>query len=135
MLLLGVSLWYAWLAQSTSTYVTRYGETQTILLPDSSTVLLNANSRLTLSTDWTDTREVWLEGEAFFRVRKIKRITSPASAEHVKFIVRTDRLNVEVLGTEFNVRQRSEKTAVLLKSRTGSSQSAKPAGHAEYATR
>ena len=116
LLLLGVSLWYAWLAQNTSTYVTRYGETQTILLPDSSTVLLNANSRLTLSTDWTDTREVWLEGEAFFRVRKIKRITSPASAEHVKFIVRTDRLNVEVLGTEFNVRQRSEKTAVLLKS-------------------
>ena len=87
----GVSLWYAWLAQSTSTYVTRYGETQTILLPDSSTVLLNANSRLTLSTDWTDTREVWLEGEAFFRVRKIKRNTSSAFAEHVKFIVRTDR--------------------------------------------
>ena len=116
LLLLGVSLWYAWLAQSTSTYVTRYGETQTILLPDSSTVLLNANSRLTLSTDWTDTREVWLEGEAFFRVRKIKRSISSASATPVKFIVRTDRLNVEVLGTEFNVRQRPETTAVLLKS-------------------
>ena len=116
LLLLGGSFLYVWLTESATTYATDYGETKTVVLPDSSTVILNANSRLTLSADWTDTREVWLEGEAFFRVRKIKRSISSASATPVKFIVRTDRLNVEVLGTEFNVRQRPETTAVLLKS-------------------
>ena len=116
LLLLGGIFLYTWLREEAITYATDYGETKTVVLPDSSTVILNANSRLTLSDDWSQMREVWLEGEAYFQVNKIKNATLPASEEYIKFVVRTDRLNVEVLGTEFNVRQRPEKTAVLLKS-------------------
>ena len=116
LLLLGGSFLYTWLTESTTTYATDYGETKTVVLPDSSTVFLNANSRLTLSDDWSQTREVWLEGEAYFQVNKVKNATHPVSQAYIKFVVRTERLNVEVIGTEFNVRQRPEKTAVLLKS-------------------
>jgi ferric-dicitrate binding protein FerR (iron transport regulator) len=119
LLLLSVSLWYAWLAQPV-VYTTHYGETKTVLLPDSSTVVLNGNSTLTLAADWTSDREVWLEGEAFFHVTKRnvpqqgRSLTS--SDEYRKFTVHANALNVEVLGTEFNVRQWSEQTSVVLKS-------------------
>ncbi len=119
LLLLSVSLWYAWLEQPV-VYTTHYGETKTVLLPDSSTVVLNGNSTLTLAADWTSDREVWLEGEAFFHVTKRnvpqhdRSLTS--SGEYRKFTVHANALNVEVLGTEFNVSQRSEQTSVVLKS-------------------
>src|SRR5688572_19994673 len=51
-------------------YRTAFGETKTITLPDSSTVILNSNSVLRLKSAWkaTTPREVWLDGEAFFSV-------------------------------------------------------------------
>lgn len=92
-----------------SEYRTEYGEQQTIQLPDGSTVQLNANSTLTLDERWdTNTRrEVWLEGEAYFSVEK-----KPAT--QAKFVVRTPGLNVEVLGTQFNVNTKEETTQVVL---------------------
>ncbi len=98
-------------------YATGFGETQQIVLPDSSVVILNANSRLTLSPAWEDwqhtkktetLREVWLEGEAFFEVY---HLAHPAPS---KFIVHTNNLQVEVLGTKFNVNTRRNKTQVVL---------------------
>lgn len=90
-------------------YRTGYGEQQTVELPDGSTVQLNAHSRLTLDERWDTNarREVWLEGEAYFSVEK--KPTTKA-----KFIVRTPGLDVEVLGTQFNVNTQEEITQVAL---------------------
>ncbi len=78
-------------------------EIKTIVLPDSSRVVLNANSSIIYPTDLlsSGTREVWLEGEAFFNVKHIEAKDQPAQ----RFIVHTGDLNVEVLGTAFNIRK------------------------------
>lgn len=94
-----------------------YGETRHIILPDGSEVTLNANSSITYFDNWSDdenesnadfVRQVWLEGEAFFSVQ---RHDIPQ-----RFVVFTDDLDVEVLGTTFNVNSRRDRTQVLLKS-------------------
>ena len=94
---------------SLTEYRTDYGQQQTILLPDGSTVQLNADSKLILDEDWdADTRrEVWLEGEAYFSVEK-KPVTQ------AKFVVHAEQLTVEVLGTQFNVNTKEEATQVTL---------------------
>lgn len=66
-----------------------------IVLPDSSTVWLNANARLTYPRSFEDVnRKVDISGEAFFQVRR---------NEKQPFIVNLGKLQVEVLGTSFNV--------------------------------
>ena len=87
---------------------TGFKEVKTIVLPDSSEVILNANSSLTYSFERGShqDRELNLTGNAFFKVRK--------KSDLRKFIVRTNGLAVEVLGTEFNVDARSKATAVVL---------------------
>ena len=66
-----------------------------IVLPDSSTVWLNANARLVYPRSFEDVnRKVSISGEAFFQVRKDK---------NHPFIVDIGKLQVEVLGTSFNV--------------------------------
>ncbi|MEJ7645549.1 MAG: FecR domain-containing protein [Chryseolinea sp.] len=89
-------------------YSTGYGMTKNIMLEDGSEVTLNANSTLKvpreIATD--DLREVWIDGEAFFSIAK--------RSNHVRFQVHTDNLNVEVLGTKFNVNNRRGKTEVVL---------------------
>ncbi len=71
------------------------GQKSQIKLPDGSTVWLNAESTLTYSGNFSTTfREVKLEGEAFF---EIKRDTLRP------FFVNTEKLQVSVLGTGFNV--------------------------------
>ncbi|GAA4271681.1 FecR domain-containing protein [Aquimarina gracilis] len=80
----------------TKNIVTKYGDQETIVLPDGSIAVLNSNSRLTYSKKFSDsTRTVTLVGEAFF---DIKRDTTKP------FIVKTEHLNVRVLGTSFNVK-------------------------------
>ena len=90
---------------------TAYGETKTFTLPDGSSVVLNANSRLTLMSDWNErtTREIWLDGEAFFSVVH--------TANDQLFKVNTQEgVTVEVLGTTFNVYNRTKETKVVLNS-------------------
>jgi len=88
---------------------TGYGEIKNIILPDSSVVTLNANSSMRMPEQWTDAdgRQVWLEGEAYFQVRK-----KPSTVE--KFVVHTRQVDVEVLGTRFNVNTRREQAVVSL---------------------
>lgn len=88
---------------------TGYGEIKNILLPDSSVVILNANSSLRMSSSWTETggRQVCLEGEAYFQVQK-----KASTAE--KFVVHTKEVDVEVLGTKFNVNTRRQRAVVSL---------------------
>ncbi|MCF0071175.1 FecR domain-containing protein [Dyadobacter sp. CY261] len=92
-------------------YHTAFGESRRVLLPDGSLVTLNANSSLRVADRWgrRTEREVWLEGEAFFSVSKLKK-----AGHAVKFTVHTHDLNVEVRGTEFNVNTRQDQTRVVL---------------------
>ena len=67
-----------------------------LLLPDGTSVWLNSDSKLTYDEHFGEnTREVTLEGEAFFDVAK-----NPAHP----FIVHTTGIDVRVLGTAFNVK-------------------------------
>ncbi len=90
-------------------YVTSHGEWKEITLPDGSVVELNANTQLSLTDEWDEgiTRRVWLKGEAFFKVKKIP-------ATNAKFTVITKDLEVDVLGTHFNVNTRNDHTEVFL---------------------
>lgn len=108
-ILLAASLW--WFNSSNDLYEiqTGYGERRTITLPDNSQVILNGNSALKYSCNWdaTSPREVWLEGEGFFSVTH--------TASNQKFIVHgSGELNVEVLGTKFNMKTRNEASEVML---------------------
>ncbi len=67
-----------------------------IRLPDNSMVILKPRSKLTYSSAFKkETRDVYLEGEAFFEVSK---------DENKPFIVHADELITKVLGTSFSVR-------------------------------
>ncbi|HET6544431.1 MAG TPA: FecR domain-containing protein [Chryseolinea sp.] len=90
------------------TYSAEYGMIKSVMLEDGSTVTLCANSSIKILRDFMDhdNREVWIKGEAFFEVSK--------KANRMKFIVHTDNLDVEVLGTKFNVNNRRGKTEVIL---------------------
>jgi transmembrane sensor len=91
---------------------TEYQQRKQLTLPDGSVVTLNANTKIKVSDNWSDenTREVWLDGEAFFEV--VKKPNTGAA----KFVVHTPQLNVEVLGTAFNVKARRGATEVVLQS-------------------
>ena len=92
-------------------YQTAFGENKQLTLYDGSTVTLNAHSQLWLPSRyaWRTERIVELAGEAYFAVTK-----QPSPDGYRKFIVRTSRVSVEVLGTRFNLYARSQRTAVLL---------------------
>lgn len=99
------------------TIETEYGKIKTILLPDSSTIILNAHSEIKYNKHWQTgkIREVWLNGEAFFSVKHFNNNPRQIKA-YEQFIVHTKDLDIEVLGTSFNVRQRRGKTEVVLQS-------------------
>jgi ferric-dicitrate binding protein FerR (iron transport regulator) len=101
---------------TTVRYTTAYGETREVTLPDSSVVVLNANSSLRYPSDWAGNadREVWLDGEAYFSVRKASPSRPDRSRSRIKFTVHTPDLNVEVLGTQFTVSKRHTRTLVTL---------------------
>ena len=88
-----VALGLLYVMTLSSQYQTSFGEQLAVLLPDNSTVKLNANSKLKYKTlNWKSKRRLELEGEAFFDVEKGQ-----------SFKVFTNLGLVEVLGTEFNV--------------------------------
>jgi transmembrane sensor len=85
------------------------GQRLTFMLPDSSTVVLNSGSEVKYSSDFGKQRDIWLEGEAFFKVAK--NSDSP-------FIVHTNDFDVKVLGTEFNINSNAmDQTVSLAKGR------------------
>ncbi|RRQ49271.1 DUF4974 domain-containing protein [Maribacter algicola] len=78
------------------TISTSFAENTEITLPDSSEILLNAESKVSYSEkNWDTKRAISLDGEAFFKVAKGK-----------KFTVTTQQGTVTVLGTQFNVENR-----------------------------
>ncbi|MEO3403443.1 FecR family protein [Mucilaginibacter sp. CAU 1740] len=81
----------AW--QNKNTFVR---EKSSIVLADGTRITLNSKSSLRYPTNFTGkTREVYLSGEAFFDVHK--------DHEH-PFIIHTEKMNIKVLGTAFNVK-------------------------------
>jgi ferric-dicitrate binding protein FerR (iron transport regulator) len=79
-----------------TTVSSQLAEVKTHVLPDGSTVTLNAGSSLEFPTyRWSGNRTVILEGEAFFQVTKGSTFT-----------VKNEQATVTVLGTSFNVKAR-----------------------------
>ncbi len=72
-----------------------FGKKSEILLADGTRVWINAGSRLAFPSKFTKkNREVYLEGEAYFEVTK---------NEAQPFIVKTEEVDIKVLGTHFDV--------------------------------
>lgn len=87
---------FLYLSNLNETISTEYAENKNITLPDTSEVILNAESELAYSEKkWGTNRNVKLKGEAYFKVAKGK-----------KFTVATTQGMVTVLGTQFNVETR-----------------------------
>ena len=77
-----------------------------LVLSDGTRVWMNARSRLVYPVAFGDTREVELEGEAYFEVTR---------DENRPFIVHAGQVAVKVLGTEFNVNTcRKQKVQTVL---------------------
>lgn len=75
-------------------YATK-ADVQEIRLPDGSRIWLNAGSRLRYDTAFSNgSREIWLQGEAFFDV---------APVADKQFLVHSGNITTAVLGTSFNI--------------------------------
>ncbi len=87
---------------SDSKISTHYAETKMIYLPDGSSVFLQADSKISFNEKrWNTERDVKLEGEAYFSVKKGSTFT-----------VKTKNGNIKVLGTRFNVLSRAKSFVV-----------------------
>lgn len=91
-----------------TTFNSTYGTISQYKLPDGSQVTLNANSHITINKEWKEgkDREVWLQGEAFFKVEKTQAKN--------RFIVHTNNMDIIVTGTQFNAISRDDESSVLL---------------------
>ena len=87
---------------NTTSQLADAGARTEFLLPDNSTVLLNAGSSAEFKANkWNDEREVELNGEGYFKVAKGKT-----------FDVKTVLGTVTVIGTQFNVKARDNRFEV-----------------------
>lgn len=82
----------------TINYKSGIGEQKKNALLDGSEVFINANSSLTYKKNFKTNRVLFLNGEAFFKVKKEKK----------PFIVKTKNGIVKVLGTQFTVVSRDD---------------------------
>jgi len=82
-------------------------ENKEVVLSDGSKVTLNTNSSISFFENYKDNsqRYLTLKGEGFFKIKKNR--TKP-------FIVKTNGLTTEVLGTEFNVKVQDVETVVTV---------------------
>lgn len=100
--LAGIGAWKTGLLQklpgSEVAYIQVYtgqGEVKQIILPDSTVVWLNANSRLSYHPSFTTRRSLQLSGEALFDVR--------ADDKHPFAVLTGDSVLTTVLGTSFTI--------------------------------
>lgn len=77
---------------------------KTIQMPDGSTIILNNNTEIKYPEKF-DKRSVEIKGEAFFKV-----VYNPKKP----FKVLSDKTEIEVLGTSFNVRQKNNEVFVMV---------------------
>lgn len=112
-LIAGASVWWMGRSDPDTSISTAYNQLKKARLADKTVVDLNANSSIDITTSEEGPREVYLEGEAFFNVVHLNKNSGHIAANE-RFIVHTDKVNVEVLGTSFNVKERRGKTEVSL---------------------
>ena len=98
--------------KDTATVKSLYSESgvTTVDLPDGSRVFLNEGAEISYPTVFKQERAVKLKGEAFFEV-----MSDPVNP----FIVRSGKVVVSVLGTSFNVKQRTLASGVEVYVKTG----------------
>lgn len=85
---------YVYITTLPDRVATQVAQTETLVLPDASQVVLNENSEITYRpTSWEENRSLSLTGEAYFDV-----------AKGSTFTVETSHGTVAVLGTQFNVK-------------------------------
>jgi len=90
---------------------TASNESQLIVLPDGSEVTLNQNSTISYKKNFVaESRNIKLEGEAFFEVER---------NEAVPFIVLTETAQITVLGTSFNVNTKKAENNIEVFVKTG----------------
>lgn len=101
-------------AQGKKTYATDFGKREQIVLPDESVVTLNANSSIHYDRTWlTDKpREIWLTGEAYFEVKHVAVRNRLQQSD--SFHVHVGGLDLTVLGTRFNIKNRRRHTEISL---------------------
>lgn len=117
LLVASFAIWIALFHTQKQQISTNYGEVRKVLLPDGSLVYLNSNSTLKYFKDFIDDdiREVWLQGEGFFKVNEIQAFAPEDKAiQQKKFIVHVGKLDVEVIGTQFNIKNRRNTTEIVL---------------------
>ena len=92
---------------SVNQIVVPYGKRSKIILPDGSSLWINSGSCISYASDFEVNRKLSVQGEIYLDVRK--------DATH-PFVVKTNRLEVTVLGTSFNVTDYAKdvETAVVL---------------------
>lgn len=90
---------YVFLNSGTASFSTEVAQREEFFLPDNSEVVLNAMSQISYNKkEWNSDRNLTLNGEAYFKVKKGK-----------KFSVETSQGVVSVLGTQFNVFSRGSR--------------------------
>ncbi len=112
-ILLGVTWIYTnkFTQPETMRFATLANEQKEIVLPDNSVVYLNANSVIEYPENFKgDTREIKLEGEAFFEIKK-----NPLKP----FIIHTSDAYTKVLGTSFNILARKQSEEIVVSVKTG----------------
>jgi ferric-dicitrate binding protein FerR (iron transport regulator) len=102
---------YIYVGKETAKEVKEYtvladkGQRSAVYLPDGTKVWLNSYTEIRYANHYgEDKREVSLRGEAYFEV---------AEDEHIPFVVHTDGMKVEVLGTSFNIRAYEEEKEIV----------------------
>jgi ferric-dicitrate binding protein FerR (iron transport regulator) len=84
-----------------------------LVLPDGSEVWLNAASSIRYPTAFDqDARRVEINGEAYFEINKITSRDDRGRKHRVPFVVKVNDVEVEVLGTHFNINAYSDAGSV-----------------------
>lgn len=98
-------------SESLLTLSTEIRETKECLLPDGSKIWLNQSSEIKYPETFTgNTREIYLEGEAFFEI---------APNADKPFIIHANNTQTRVVGTSFGIRANKESEEVIVTVSTG----------------
>jgi len=110
------SIWFYQKTTALIQIVTGNAEIRSVLLPDGSTVYLAPNSSISYNKNLAKNkqREIWATGDARFNVKHINQ-NPKAILKGERFIVHLgQKVNIEVLGTVFNVSSRPGNSSVEL---------------------
>lgn len=100
--------WNAFSDHTPSGYIGHFADQIELLnLDDGSEVTINRNSKLSYADNFTDKRDIILDGEAYFDV---------ARDEQHPFSIHTDHADITVLGTSFNIYEGDDYTDVYVTS-------------------